>query len=131
MPRVLQRLLALALLALWLPATGHCAIGTFVDWFDQACGLACAHDDAATPHADACDLVEEGGFKPAAVAAHAPAPQLTVLSCLACLQARLLAATPSLAPPPAAWTKNDPADWVPRRAFVARAALPARAPDLI
>lgn len=127
-PRVLQRLLALALLALWLPATGHCAIGTLADWAHDACALACAHDAAAGTHADACDLIEDGDFKPASVAAQAPAPSLTLLSCLACLHARLLAEARPLAPPP--WAKNHPADWVPQWAFDARAALPARAPDL-
>ncbi len=126
-PRVLQRLLALALVTLWLPATSHCAIGTIVDWLDKACGVACAHDESTVPHADACEVVERGDFKPAASLSQAPAPSLTVLACLACLHARLLAEARPHAPP--AWSKDDPADWIPGWPFAVRASLPARAPS--
>jgi hypothetical protein len=127
-PRVLQRLLVLSLLALWLPATGHCALATAFDWIDQACALSCSHDDDTAPHADACQLLEDGDYKPAPLAAAAPAPSLTPLACLACLHARLLAEARPLAPP--ASTQNDSARWVPSRVFATRAAPPARAPNL-
>jgi hypothetical protein len=123
----LRRLVALVLLALWLPATSHCAIDVVMDWCGDKCGTACAHEQGAA-HADACDLVEGGDFAPAAVAIQVPAPHLTAFVCLACLRARLLAeAEPALSP---AWATDDPADWVPVWRFALRAAPPTRAPNL-
>lgn len=112
-----------------MPATSHCAINAVFDWIGQACEHSCAETGAGHPqHSDACELLEGGDFPPAALSPLAPAPSLSVFSCLARLHARLLAEARPLAPP--ASTRDDPADWVPRWVFSARAALPARAPSL-
>lgn len=125
--RAVRRFFALALLALWLPATAHCSIKAATGWFAELCDIACSHAEN-TAHADACDVVESGDFTAAAINAHAPAPSLTTLACLARIHARLLAEAIPLATP--AWSKDDPDDWVPSWSFAFRAALPARAPDL-
>jgi hypothetical protein len=126
-PGVFRRIIALMLLALWLPATSHCAIDAMTDWFGDACSVSCEHAQN-TAHADACDLVEGGGFAPAAVATPVPVPHLTPFVCLACLHARLLADAEPV--PPHSWAKDDPAAWVPAWRFALRAAPPARAPNL-
>lgn len=123
-----RRFITLLLVALWLPATAHCAIEVMTDCSSDACKRACSHEGAAS-HVDACGMVENGDFTAAAAVAHAPAPSLTTLVCLARLHARILADARPLAPP--AWASDHPRDWVPSWTFSLRTALPARAPDLI
>lgn len=125
--RLFSQIVAVVLLALWMPATQHCAFGAVTGWIADACDTACNHDNGAT-HEDVCTVVEGGDYTPAATLAHVTAPNLTTLACLARLHARLLSEATPIAPP--AWTKDDPADWVPTWAFAARAALPGRAPNL-
>ncbi len=125
--RFFRHIVAVVLLALWMPATQHCLFGAVTGWAAEACGVACDHDVVGA-HDDGCTLVESGDYTPAVALAHVPAPNLTALACLACLHARLLLEAHPLAPP--AWAKTDPADWVPAWPFAARTALPARAPDL-
>ena len=127
MSRFVRRIVALALLAFWLPATAHCSIEAVTDLLGKACEHACSHETAAS-HVDACEVVESGDFFPALAVALAPIPHLIEISCLACLQARLLAEARPFAPP--AWAADHPRDWVPSWTFTLRAALPARAPDL-
>ena len=110
-----------------MPATQHCAFGAVTAWESSLCETVCNHDAGGT-HEDACTVVESGDYTSAITLAHVPAPQLTTLACLACIHARLVSEATPLAPP--AWSKDDPADWVPQWAFIARAALPARAPTL-
>lgn len=119
--------MAVVLLALWMPATQHCAFGAVAAWESDLCEAVCNHDTGGA-HEDACTVVESGDYTLSATLAHVPAPSLTALACLACLHARLLFEATPLAPP--AWTKDDPAGWVPQWAFAARAAMPARAPNL-
>lgn len=127
MPRVIRAILAVMLAALWLPATAHCSLGAATEWFAESCDLACSHD-GDSEHLDACVLIEDGGYRVGSSVAHAPAPSLGVLTCLACLHARLLEVSTPLAPP--AWAMEHPRDWLPAWNFEVRAALPARAPDL-
>jgi hypothetical protein len=127
-----SRILALVLLALWVPATSHCAVETVLGIVNEHCEAVCAHDDSATdahPAADACEMLERGEFKPAVAELAAPAPALTVLACLSHVHAALLAEARPLAPP--AWSGDHPADWVPVRHLASRAVAPARAPNLI
>lgn len=129
--RSLHRLIALVLLALWLPATSHCAITTVVGLVNDHCEAVCAHDGVDTEgHLanDACATVEDGAIKPALAAPHAPAPSLTVLVCLSRAHAALLAE----ARPPArpTWSAAHPDAWMPERHLVSRAVAPARAPNL-
>jgi hypothetical protein len=125
--RLVRQIVAFVLLALWMPATQHCAFGAVTAWESSLCETVCNHDAEGT-HEDACTVVESGDYTLSITLAHLPAPQLTTLACLACIHARLLSQATPLAPP--AWSKDDPAGWVPKWAFVARAALPARAPTL-
>lgn len=130
----LRRICALVLLALWVPATSHCAVETVLDWAaDEHCVAACSHDASATaaPHAnDACATLEGGAIKVQLDQLAAPAPSYTtVLACLACVHAALLAEAEPLAPP--AWSGDHPRDWMPVRHVAVRAVAPARAPNLI
>jgi hypothetical protein len=124
----LRQLVALAVLALWLPATLHCAL--------EAAGFdgmfACADEHETGTHdespRDACDVVEGAAFKPAANTAALPRPALC--ACLFCfvvpaLAIELTAPVTGLsefvaAPPEVARTWH----------FVARAAPSPRAPAL-
>ncbi len=128
----LRRIIALVLLALWVPATAHCALGTVLDWTAQDhCASACTHGvgKSELPQGDACATLEKGAIKPAVDALQAPAPQLSVVACLACLHASLVTAAEPLATP--AWNDDHPCHWVPTRHLAVRAVAPARAPNLI
>lgn len=130
-----RSIIALVLLALWLPATSHCAIETALGSADGEHCLAscdCAHagdDRAGHPAADACAVLENGGYKPAFAALIAPAPSLTILACLSRAHAALLARARPLVPP--AWSGGHPDAWMPRWHIAVRAVAPARAPGLI
>lgn len=123
-------MLALALVALWLPATLHCAFAAagLDDLFHCVDKLhsPCAHSSPADLPVDACDVIEDASFKPAADTAILPPPALC-----ACLLSFLnppvaLGLSPPLrglsdriaAPPEVARTWH----------FTARAAPPSRAP---
>jgi hypothetical protein len=127
-----RRIVALVLVALWLPATSHCAIETVLGWVDnEHCLAACSHDgvdESGHLAADACTTLEDGAIKPAVASLLAPAPSLTVLACLDCVHAALLAEARPLAPP--AWSSDHPDAWVPTRHLASRAVAPARAPNL-
>lgn len=126
-----RRLLALALLALWLPATLHCGL--------EAAGLdelfhcaaehhAVAHDD--TSASDACDVIEGAAFKPAANTAVLPPPVLHAVV-LALFSAPPVVALP-LTPPPRGLSAHVAAPPEVARTwhFLVRAAPPPRAPSL-
>lgn len=127
----LRRLIALVLLALWLPATSHCAIETVLGVVNEHCEAVCSHDGLDTtghPANDACATVEDGAIKPAVSGLHLPPPNLSVLAYLDHVHARLLPETRSLARP--TWSADHPDAWVPARHFASRAVAPARAPNL-
>ncbi|MSU73039.1 MAG: hypothetical protein EXS43_11985 [Opitutus sp.] len=124
MPRLFP-LVALLLLAGWLPATQHCAL--------EAAGLlttTCAEDcsDEARGQ-DGCATVEDGLYKPAGNLTKVGAPNFHLGArglCLACIQEQILflhARTPRIA-------VELPLDWVPVWQFARRAAPPPRAPSL-
>ncbi len=129
--RSLHRLIALVLLAVWLPASSHCAIETVLGVVNEHCQSVCAHagvDTEGHPANDACATLEEGAIKPAAVGLHLPPPSLTVLACLDLVHASLLAEARPLARP--TWSAGHPDAWVPVRHLASRAVAPARAPNL-
>jgi hypothetical protein len=129
----LRRFIAVALLALWLPATLHCAL--------EAAGLdelfrcaadhhsSGAHETPADATRDACDIIEGSAFKLAANSALLPPPVLCAHFFAFAVPPVALYLTPPptglgeriLAPPEVARTWH----------FSARAALPARAPSLL
>ncbi len=125
----LRQLVALAVLALWLPATLHCtfeAAGLLQDKCCPASHAASAPEDCAT---DACDTAEGAFTKPQSFALAAPAPLLC-----ACFVGSPLAAPPLLltAPPVTGLAEASGAPpglnrtWV----FVVRAAPQPGAPSL-
>lgn len=127
-------MIALVLLALWLPATSHCALEALSEHVGEVCATLCSHDavhdaDSGRPAADACAAVEDGAVKADSAAIAAPAPMLFALACLDCLRAAIL--TEADAVEPAAYAAAHPDDWVPRRHIESRAAAPARAPGLV
>jgi len=129
--RPLHRLIALVLLAFWLPATSHCAIETVLGVVNEHCHLVCSHNGVDTegrPASDACATLEDGDINPAVAALHAPMPSLTVLACLSRVHAGLLAEARPLARP--TWSADHPDAWVPTRHLASRAVAPARAPNL-
>ena len=120
---------AFVLLALWLPATNHCAL--------ESAGvlgtLACEHE--ATPEedcehtcaADVCERIESASFSKNVKALHVLPPSAS------CVDLPLLLAPPEREPDRATASRGDPPavrvlqhTW----AFARRTALPARAPDL-
>ena len=123
--RRLRAVVAIALLALWLPATLHCELETLGVF--AACEH--CHDDAdgATEEsgADGCATVENGGYRIDAFVLKAPeAPFLLVLF---------------VVPPPDGEARST-GDWDATAAplhvrrtwqFAARAAPPSRAPALL
>lgn len=130
----LRRLLALALLALWLPATLHCDLEAagLDELFHCVTDHHSADRDQAAPsaaHHDACDVVESDTFQPAANTAILPPPSLcAVLLCFVLPPPAL-----ALNPPPSGLTDRlvAPREVARTWHFVARAALPARAPSLV
>lgn len=128
--RPFKSLVAVLLLTLWVPATAHCALAAATDWLVELCAVACCADDAErVAHADGCEVVEGGDFIPGSTQLKAPSLQLIILACLAQPPSAPLAVA-SVISPPSAGSGDDPASWVPTWVFVARAALPARAPTL-
>lgn len=122
----LRRLVALALLAVWLPATLHCDIETA----GLAGVFACCDDErspaAANDHCDddACKTVEDGAVKTDALAKLVHPAALIVIALL-----------PPAAEIPACAVRPASTDAPPELGrswqFSVRAAPPARAPDVL
>ncbi len=124
----LRRLIALAVLAVWLPATLHCALEAagFEGVFSCADGHETgAHDESPR---DACDVVEGAAFKPAANTAALTPP--VPCACLPCFVAPLSAI--DLTPPATGVSEfvAAPPEVARTWHFVARAAPSPRAPAL-
>lgn len=77
-----SKFLSVLLLALWLPATQHCAL--------EAAGVlitTCA-DHCTTSEStgrDACGSIEDGNYKPAGDTLKVPTPDLFACTCFLCL----------------------------------------------
>ena len=126
-----RRVIAIALLALWLPVTQHCGL--------EAAGLVSAHvphpapaqccDTGGPCSHDGCSLVESGLTKPGTELSKLPAPAFFVLASFLCLQ---FSAPDSLSEPALVVADSEqPLDWVPAWQFVRRAAPLSRAPSLV
>jgi hypothetical protein len=124
--RRLLPLLSLLLLAMWLPATEHCALEA-AGLIKETCPEGCA---STTEAKDGCDSVENGAYKLSGDALKIPAPYLFVCACHFCLVQIQLDATRELVPPSGALFER-PHDWVSSWQFVRRAAPPSRAPTLL
>lgn len=117
------KIVALLLLALWLPATLHCDLETA--GIDLA-GHGDHHADASPCATDACEIVEDGDYAKTTALARALPPT-------AAWQLSLLIAPAPMDPAecqPAAPPDGPPELEALRRTwqFVQRTALPARAP---
>lgn len=124
----LQRILALALLALWGPVTLHCGMEV-----DGMFGLAPIHAaKAASPHTpvapdtdpDGCGAIETGRFESLLTWFTVPAPVEN--GCVVWLE--LIEPELSVVPLPLPESAVRSVEWVPRWAFYRRAALSPRAP---
>lgn len=80
--RRLLPVISLLLLALWLPATQHCALED-TGLVAQTCQDNCAGGNSEK---DGCRIVEDGAYKPATNILKAPAPSLLACVCFLCLQ---------------------------------------------
>lgn len=127
----LAKFAALLLLALWLPATLHCrleGVGLAGLFTCPEASAQAEHSDDNTAHADNCQTIESGQFaviKSRIVPALLPAPVCVFVHCL------LHVAPPAPAPEIFACSQTEPLLLQRTWQFVRRAALPARAPDLI
>jgi len=125
----LFRILAIVLAVLWLPLTAHCELETLGTLTHES-----LDDDCCEPSADcvddACGLIEDGSFTTTFSLLKAPAPELTVDQCLACVLAQLTAE--KSAPITPTWGDGDiPLDWIATWHFARRAAPPVRAPAIL
>lgn len=114
------------LLALWLPATEHCALEA-AGLLAETCADGCATESAVH---DGCATVESGTYKPATQFLKVAAPELFACACTLYLQQIEAAVAREQATP----LKTDfarPQDWVATWRFVQRAAPPARAPTTL
>lgn len=121
--RLVRRLFALLLIAVWLPATVHCSL--------EAAGFIAAHcgDDCSLldGNDDGCDVVENGLYKSSTPLVKASAPELVRL---------VFELVPRPDPEPTVTSVCSPGSVSePQRLrctwqFVERAAPPSRAPAL-
>lgn len=124
-----RRIIAVAFLALWLPATQHCGL--------EAAGLIAAEtqhpaqccDTSDRCSHDGCNVVENGVIKPVSEASKVLAPDFSACLCFICLQL----AQPGMLDESALLVSapENPFDWVSTWQFVRRAAPLARAPSLL
>ena len=127
----LFKLVALALLAFWLPATLHCdlnaagiSLNTSGEHHDSTCQDSCTRDT--------CNVVEDASYAKSASSLRVLPPSDS--SFTFCLLHLLTAPTPRLtASEPVSFTDDPPALQALHRTwhFVRRTALPARAPDSV
>jgi hypothetical protein len=127
----LRRIIAVVLLALWLPATQYCtlvAAGVFSDEAQASAPEHCCNTNDRCSR-DACDLFENGVTKPGSEASKVFAPDLAACLCFICLQF----AQPGSADASTLMVSASahPRDWESKWQFVRRAAPLARAPSVI
>jgi hypothetical protein len=121
------RVLLLALLALWLPATLHCRLEA-AGFFDSHCEgeqtAAAAGDDCAD---DVCPTIEQGLYKDSSATFKVAAPaECHIPACCA----HLLVPEPVIVASPLSPVRHaPPSELTVRWQFIARAAPPARAPS--
>ena len=127
----LRRIIAVVLLALWLPATQYCtlvAAGVFADETQASAADDCCNTNDRCSR-DACNLLENGVIKPANEMAKVLAPDLSACLCFICLRF----VQPGVADESALMVSapEHPLDWESTWHFVRRAAPLARAPSLV
>lgn len=122
--RAIGRVLAILLLAVWLPATLHCDLEA-AGLIGTQCVDDCGRNEGAN---DGCDLVEKGLYKSSVDFVKISAPELLhcAFSFVSCLELEVDATTLSSAEF-VSETQTLRCTWQ----FVQRAAPPCRAPSLI
>lgn len=123
----ISRLLALALLAIWLPATQHCGLEA-VGAIDFQCASDCTASAAAS--GDGCRIVEQGRCRVGEdeVKARAPTPAAVLSTFALALSSLAPEGRDSFFPTGA---QARPQDWILNWQFTRRAAPPSRAPTLL
>jgi hypothetical protein len=126
----LRRIVAIVLLALWLPTFQHCgleAAGLIAaeapHGADQGC---CPPGESPCSH-DGCKVVESQLTKSGHGTIKVSAPSLEACTCFLCLQ--LLPRVEAAEPVFAVTASESPEHWVPVWQFVQRAAPLSRAPS--
>ncbi|HVU18304.1 MAG TPA: hypothetical protein VHD32_15480 [Candidatus Didemnitutus sp.] len=120
-----SKLMAMVLLALWMPATQHCALEA-VGALITTCTDNCATGES--PDKDGCGSIESGNFKPSGAIVKAPAPSLFACAFHLCLQLAPQAHHESISLIGCAVVRADA--WIPTWQFVRRAAPLPGAPSL-
>ena len=126
-----NKIIALALLALWVPATQHCdleAIGLIAVHTDHQDNATCSESHSPCP-SENCQVIEDGSYNPSATLAKAPSPSLIACIFSLCLQPAALDALHEPVTPVVA--RENPLSWVPTRHFVRGAAPQPRAPSVL
>jgi hypothetical protein len=122
-----RKIVLVALVTLWVPATSHCLLVALSGMESLAC---CADEQAApapqddTCKTDGCSVVESGLYKTELNHVSIPQPALALVM----FDGWDPWGRPSLMASPAA-ASGLPLDFAPSRHFRTRTALPARAPD--
>ncbi len=124
--RRLFQMVCLLLIAVWLPATHHCALEA-VGLFSQTCADNCANGENGPT--DGCGTVEDGAYKPSIDLVKVPAPALlATVGHLCAFLAHVEPPCVTIISPGESFDR--PRDWVSTWQFVRRAAPPSRAPTL-
>lgn len=120
---------ALVLLALWLPATLHCALEEAGLFHQDGC---CAEQSVDHCESDTCVVLETGFLNSTAPGATLLAKDAALASCVCLLcVAPVFDVSVPLAPTVEYQVQTERAvNWLPTWSFAHRLALPARAPSL-
>lgn len=128
----LRHIIAIVLLALWLPTTQHCgleAAGLIAAESPHGADVGCCQTGSGPCTHDGCNVVESGLIKSSNEAIKVPTPSLAACTCFLCLQ--LLPPVVAVEPILAVTSSESPEHWVPVWQFVRRAAPLSRAPSLV
>lgn len=128
----LRRIIAIVLLALWLPTTQHCgleAAGLIAAEVPHGAESECCENGASPCTHDGCNVVENSLIKLNNETIKVPTPSLAACTCFLCLQ--LLPPVVAVEPIFAVTASESPEHWVPVWQFVRRAAPLSRAPALV
>ncbi|WP_157772255.1 hypothetical protein [Lacunisphaera limnophila] len=128
----LRHIIAIVLLALWLPTTQHCgleAAGLIGAEVPHGSDSGCCQVGSGPCTHDGCNVVESALIKSTNEVIKVPTPSLATCTCFLCLQLLMpvLAVEPNLA----VSDSEKPEHWVPVWQFVRRAAPLSRAPALV
>ena len=122
----LMKLAALFMVALWLPATQHCALEA-AGVLATTCADHCATGESTGK--DACGSIENGSYKPAGDTLKVLASDLFACACFLCLHHEAWPSDNSLSRAGDASGRANV--WLSTWQFVRRAAPPSRAPTLL